>query len=247
MNFEYYFTKDYTGAPFHHFGLGHILAMGTLLAIVLLLGIFGKQWSQETRDRVRIFFAVSLAIIESTWHIWSIYYGIWSIQTNLPLHVCSVFTWASVIMLFTKNQYIFEMTFFLGFGGAIPALITPDAGMYGFPHFRAFQTFGDHGGIIIAVMFMILVEGYRPWPKSFIRLFIFSNIYLPVVFVINQLIGSNYIFLAHKPEFPSIIDYLSEWPWYILQLELIGITVAAILYIPFLVKDLAASKRKRES
>jgi len=63
------------------------------------------------------------------------------------------------------------------------------------------------------------------------------NIYMLVVFFINQFIGSNYMFIAHKPETASLLDMLPEWPWYIIYLELIGLLTCLILYIPFMVKD----------
>ena len=63
------------------------------------------------------------------------------------------------------------------------------------------------------------------------------NLYLLVVFFINQAIGSNYMFVAHKPETASLLDVLPDWPWYILWLEAIGLATCLILYLPFVFKD----------
>lgn len=57
------------------------------------------------------------------------------------------------------------------------------------------------------------------------------------VFVVNLLIGSNYLFIAHKPPTASLLDLLPEWPWYILWIEVIGVATGLILYLPFAIQD----------
>lgn len=38
-------------------------------------------------------------------------------------------------------------------------MLTPDAGLYGFPHVRFFQIFISHGSIVAAAVYMTAVEG----------------------------------------------------------------------------------------
>jgi hypothetical integral membrane protein (TIGR02206 family) len=63
------------------------------------------------------------------------------------------------------------------------------------------------------------------------------NLYAFIIFFFNRAIGSNYLFIAHKPLTPTLIDALPAWPWYILYLELIGVLVILLLYLPFAIKD----------
>jgi uncharacterized membrane protein YwaF len=37
--------------------------------------------------------------------------------------------------------------------------------------------------------------------------------------LVNWAIGSNYMFIARKPDTPSLIDVLGPWPLYIIWLE----------------------------
>lgn len=232
-----YFTPDYTGAPFVLFNAPHLAALGVIFLIALSFVFARKLWNENTRRNFRYFLAGWLVVWELSWHVWNLAYGTWTIQTMLPLHLCSVFVWLSVYMLIKKNYPIFEIAYFLGIGGALQALLTPDAAQYGFPHFRAFQTFASHGGIVLAGLYMTIVEGYRPTLKSFKRVIIWTNIYMVFVFILNLAIGSNYLFIGHKPEFPTLIDMLAPWPWYILQLEVIAFVILGVMYIPFLIKD----------
>jgi len=141
-------------------------------------------------------------------------------------------------MLLTKNTLIYEFAYLLGIAGALQALLTPDVGIYGFPHFRFFQSLTSHGAIITAALFMTLAEGYRPTWASLKRVVIGSNLYMVAVFILNFIIGSNYMFIAHKPDTASLLDVLPPWPWYIAIVELLGLAFIIAFYAPFAIKDL---------
>src|SRR5512144_1767237 len=115
--------------------------------------------------------------------------------------------------------------YFMGIAGAIQALATPDLGMYGFPHFRFFQTFISHGLIVTSAIYMTVVEGFRPTWKSLLRVAVWMNIYMVVVFFINRAIGSNYLMINAKPNTPSLLDLMPPWPIYILYMEALGVVM----------------------
>jgi len=156
---------------------------------------------------------------------------------GLGLQLCSVLVWVGALMLVTKNYRIYEFMYLMGIGGAIQALATPDLGIYGFPHFRFFQTFISHGLIVTSAIYMTVAEGYRPTWKSIWRVALWMNIYLIPIYFLNNAIGSNYLMINHKPETASLLDLLPAWPIYILYMEAIGLVTVLILYIPFAIKD----------
>lgn len=84
---------------------------------------------------------------------------------------------------------------------------------------------------------MTVVEGYRPQWMSLVRVAVAGNIYMAFVGLVNWLLGSNYMFIARKPDTPSLIDALGPWPWYILGLEAMGAIVLLSLYLPFALSD----------
>ncbi len=233
---DQFFAKDFTGGDFAFMGTAHLIALFSIVLFNIYLLRF-KAKSENARSKVRWTMAIMLWANEVGFHIWNASVGQWNIQTMIPLHVCSVLVWLGGVMLVTKNYTIYEFAYFMGIGGALQALLTPDLGIYGFPHYRFFQTFISHGLIVTSAIYMTTVEGFRPTWKSFGRVFIGMNIYLVIVFFINQAIGSNYMFVAHKPETASLLDMLPAWPWYILWLEAIGMLTCLILYVPFIIKD----------
>ena len=236
MDLGQYFVKDYTGSGFILFGTVHLVTLLVIVLFILFLMRF-KGASEETRLKVRWSLAIVLWLVEGSWHIWNIAIGTWTIQTMLPLHMCSVLIWLTGFMLIFKKYSIYEFVYFLGIGGALQALLTPDVGIYGFPHFRYIQTFMSHGLLVSSGIYMTVVEGFRPTWKSILRIFVIANIYMVVVFFINSVIGSNYLLINGKPPMATVIDLLPAWPWYIPWLEFIALVTCLLLYIPFIIKD----------
>ena len=242
-----FFAKDYTGGAFQLFGTAHLVALGIVILAILLIVIFGKRANEKTRKTIRYTLAAILIVDEIGWHVWNSANGTWTIQTMLPLHLCSVFVFLSAFMLVTRNYTIYEFAYFLGIAGASQALLTPDAGIYGFPHYRFFQVMLSNGCIMAAALYMTFVEGYRPTWKSLKKVLIGANIYMMAVFFFNLAIGSNYLFIAHKPGTASLIDLMPAWPWYILVIELLGMAVSLLLYLPFAISDWRGKKVKVEA
>lgn len=231
------FAKDYTGAPFQLFGIAHLIALGIVLLVNLAIVSTRKKFSKRGKRTVRYGLAAILLLNEAAWHAWNYFTGQWTIQTMLPLHLCSVLVFVSAYMLVTSSYPVYEFVYFLGIGGATQALLTPDAGIYGFPHFRFFQVIISHGAIVTAAIYMTFVDGYRPYRASLGRVALWGNIYMVVVGLINWVLGSNYLFIARKPDTPSLIDLLGPWPWYILSLELVALVLCLLLYLPYLIRD----------
>lgn len=233
---DQFFAADYSGPAFEFLGTAHIAA----LAFLVLLNIFLLRYryaDDSTKGAVRWLLALILLGNEVAWHYWNYAVGRWTIQSMLPLHLCSLLVWTGALMLLTKSYRIYEFMYFMGIGGAIQALATPDLGIYGFPHFRFFQTFLSHGLIITSAIYITVVEGFRPTWKSILRVAIWMNVYAAVVYFINIAIGSNYLMINYKPDTPSLLDLLPEWPVYILYMELIGIVTVLLLYLPFVIND----------
>jgi len=149
-------------------------------------------------------------------------------------------------MLLRMHNGIYEFAYLIGIAGALQALLTPDLGIYDFPHFRYYQTFISHGLLVTAAVYMTVVEGLRPYPRSLRNIALWGNVYMIGVTLLNFAIGSNYLFTAHKPPTASLLDLLPPWPWYIAIIELLALVFVCLFYSPFWIKDLV-SRGKRSS
>lgn len=239
-----YFSYAYDGAAFIQFGTTHIITLAVIALITIILVLYPS--SARQRRRICRSIAVILLINELAWHTWHVYYGLWSIQTMLPLHLCNLLVFISAFSLLTKNQTGYEFLYFLGITGAAQVLITPGLGAWGFPHFLYLQTFISHGGIVISAVYLTAAEKMRP--RSWVSLgqvIVTALLYGGIIFFINPLLESNYLFLAYKPAAATLLDYLGPWPWYVLPIIGIGIVQAVLLYLPFAWLDHQENLKKR--
>ena len=159
----------------------------------------------------------------------------------LPLQLCD---WACSLLSspLTGNQRWLEVAYFWGIGGTLQAIITPNL-RFGFPDLRFISFFVAHSGIIIGVIFLMLIYGFRPCPMGILRTFAWTELYFVVAFTTDLCTGGNYGFLLHKPEAFSLLSYLSDWrPLYLIEFHLLAWFFFCILYAPFAVFDLAGRR-----
>ncbi|MEJ2664365.1 MAG: TIGR02206 family membrane protein [Spirochaetia bacterium] len=242
-----YFDPNYLAGKFEIFSLPHIIALLIVAALNVGMVLVLKKVDSKKVNR---YFCYVLSFIllaqELSLNIWSLCIGTWSVGHNLPLHLCGLAVVLSPIMLIRKKKLLYELFYFWGMGGAIQSILTPDNG-YAFPHYRMIQTFVSHGAIIMAVIYMTFVEGYRPTWKSVGKTIVITNIYMGIIAVFNLLVNGNYLYICAPPEIPTIIDVLVEifgpWPWYIFGLEILGIISLVVYYSPFAIKDLITRLR----
>ncbi|QHS22065.1 TIGR02206 family membrane protein [Virgibacillus sp. MSP4-1] len=230
-----YFSYENPGDPFSLFSASHLIMLGIGVLFVITFVVFGKYIRNHSllHTWVRYILIAVLLLSEATLNLWYLTAGEWDVRETLPLQLCSLSLLMSMVMLVTRSEKWFEIVYFLGIGGALQALMTPEL-FYDFPHYRYFHFFIAHIFIILASIYMIVVEKKRVTIHSVWRTMLVLNGIAVVIFFFNRWIGANYMFLAHKPANPSLLDYLPEFPWYILWLEIIAAFIFLLLYLPFL-------------
>lgn len=214
----------------------HIITIIFILCLISSLFVF-KYQLKRYRNIIRITVGSLLILSRISLDVWYIKTGLWDVLYSLPLELCSIASLITAVMLLTKSYRLFEVFYFIAIGGAIQAILTPNLN-YGFPQFRFWQFFLDHFLLILAPLLMIVLFNYRLTIKSVWKAFITINVIALVVFIINLLLPANYMFLLHKPTTVSILDYLGSYPWYLLSLEGITLSIFFILYLPFMKKSL---------
>jgi hypothetical integral membrane protein (TIGR02206 family) len=233
------FALDYPDHPFVFFSIEHWLTLTILLAIYLALWYFRSWFINPHIDlRTRWIIAIALIAQELSLNIWHLSIGDWDAGSTLPLHLCGVGIVLAAFLMINRSYLLYELVYFWGLGGAIQALLTPDIGIYSFPHYRFFQFFASHGLLIFASLYMTWIGGMRPTHKSIWKVMGITNIYLVFIAGFNVLVDGNYLFICYKPENGSIMDVMGPWPWYILVLEGVALVSFYLYYLPFALNDL---------
>jgi hypothetical integral membrane protein (TIGR02206 family) len=104
---------------------------------------------------------------------------------------------------------------------------------------RFISFFVAHSGIIIGIVFLMLIYGFRPRGIGILRTFAWTEFYFVVAFATDLLTGENYGFLLHKPEAASLLNFLSDSrPLYLLEFHGLAFLFFCALYSPFAIVDL---------
>ena len=72
----------------------------------------------------------------------------------------------------------------------------------------------------------------KPRKGSWWRIFLWSQLLLPIIVCINWVLNANYMYLWIKPIAKNPFLF-GEWPWYILGIELVALLHFFIVYLPF--------------
>jgi len=233
------FALNYPGHGFVFFSASHLVALSILLMLYVALWSLRKWFAQPQIDQhARWILAALLLLQELSLNIWRLSNGSWEAGASLPLHLCGLAIVLAAFALVKHSYLLYELVYFWGLGGAIQALLTPDIGPYGYPHYRFFQFFVSHGTLILAALYMTWVGGMRPRHRSIWKVFGITNLYLVFMAGFNWLTHGNYLFICHKPVNGSIMDMMGPWPWYILVLEGVAVVSYYIYYAPFAIIDL---------
>lgn len=229
---------DSGASTFVPFGLQHWLATGITLVIAVLVPVLlRRQASPRGQETARKVIAVCMFVDIGLGPVLSAgIYGL-PLAQHLPLQLCGMSVTLGAFMLWLRSYRLYEVLYFWGTGGALVALLTPDVAQ-AFPHPLFLRFFLSHGLAFLAVMFATLVMGFRPRARSLLVVMPATAAYALLIYPVNLLLGSNYLFLLAKPAQPSPLDLFGPWPWYIPGFVVMVAVALLLLYAPFAVYDM---------
>lgn len=233
---------------FHAFGLSHLFVILLTISVPFVLALIVHRAKSPRLERsIRITIAALLLINYIAYVFVARNFGVDHWYKLLPLQLCD---WAMIVIivaLWTGNRRWLEVAYFWGIGGTLQAIITPNL-QFGFPDLRFISFFVAHSGIIIGIVFLMLIYGFRPRAIGIVRTFAWTEVYFVVAFTVDLLTGENYGFLLHKPEAASLLSFLSGWrPLYLLEFQVLAFVFFTLLYAPFAIVDLARGKSLRNA
>jgi hypothetical integral membrane protein (TIGR02206 family) len=248
------------GSPvreFRSWTVGHLVPLAIIVAASIGLALAARRTGSF--DRFALVMTLCMWANELLYQLWFFFPARgWAAPTALMLQMCGLSLLLIPVMLFSEKprprQFLFDLLYFWGIGGAIQALIAPDIGTSGFPALRYFSFFISHGLIIASTALMAAAGGVRLTFRSFVRALVVTNLLLLPVYGIDQALrlippydAGNYFVLGYPPPTGSMVDVFVEMfgpaPRYFVGLELMGIAVFLVLYLPWPIARRLASKR----
>ena len=204
---------------------------GITLAFIIVFLFLGRWANSENREKLAKFIGVVLIIRTIGIHFYWDYLEIWKIESSLPLHLCGLSAILSGIVIFWRKQWAYECLYFWGLPGAFHSLMTPEFTI-GTDGLLFYEYYLSHGGIILSAIYLTWILNMRPRRGSWWKVFLGSQLLVPIIGFINWTLDANYMYLCLKPiaKNPFLIG---EWPWYFLGMECAAILHFFIIYLPF--------------
>lgn len=221
--------------PFHPFTQEHFLALGVGAAAAAVFLFAGKRGGDSRRRATAVLALVNLCVYPLSLGAWLSLEVEKSWDNLLPFHLCDLAAITAGLALITKRPLLCSLTYFWGLAATIQGIITP-AITVGFPAPPFVMFFVHHFAVVIAALYLPVVEGWRPkrplW-KGPLEAYGWAVVYLIFAMTVNRLLGSNFAFASHPPANPSLIDQLGPWPWYLLSMQGIAVFFFFLVALPF--------------
>ncbi|MEE9439312.1 MAG: TIGR02206 family membrane protein [Saprospiraceae bacterium] len=215
---ESFYTDTNNFVPYN---LEHFICVFVILILGWFFLYFGKyKWNKKKRWKYPILLSCAVYFTQLFKVFFRMYLGNFDHTVDLPLHLCNMLPLFMIIALFLKSRLLLSIIFFWILAGTVQSNITPDLKNV-LPHYEAIRYWVVHMWLPILAVYTTYVLGFRYTYKDALRSAICLNVIAAIVYPINLLLGSNYLYLMAKPNADTIYNYLGPWPWYIISLELV--------------------------
>lgn len=229
------------------FGPVHLAWVGTGLVIVALLILWYRRLSTDQRMQFQRW-AVRLLVAGYfiRW-IWAALIGHYSVVQMLPLHLCNISVIVEYAAVRTGRITLKEFSCCCSLPAAIASLVTPGMGAYPLLHYYYLQFALAHLTLILLPLVWILVDGYRPDIRRFPHCFGILAFFAAIAFTVNQLIGSNYMFLSYAPADTPLLFFEKQWgnPGYLVPTLGLILAIWILFYLPWVAYDLWQRSRTK--
>jgi hypothetical integral membrane protein (TIGR02206 family) len=239
----------------------HLVPLALLLAAWIALPLVVRR-ANDPRLNARV--AVALTLIlwvdEIVYQVYWFGIGAWSTPAALMLQMCGLSILLIPVMFATGSgrarRFLFEILYFWGLGGAVQALFAPDIGFHGFPEMKYLGYFVSHGTIILSMLFAVAAYRIQLTWKSLVRVVVVTNLAVAAAYGVDQLLRlippyepGNYFVMGYPVPQGSVVDLFAAWfgpsPRYLVGLELMGMVVFCLLWLPYPIARLV--RRRREA
>lgn len=225
--------------------MAHVLTMLFIVFVSIALPMTMRRAGPGNIERSVAAGLAAALVAHELFKIWvAVYVYRLPLVQHLPLHLCGVATFLVAYVLVRRSYSAFEIGYFWGLGGTVQAVLTPDL-QNGFPSLIFVSFFLGHGLVILGVVYATIVYRFAPTLHSVAKTVTVTLAYMALVALLNIALGTNYLYLRHKPEQASLMDYLGPWPWYILALVALGVMSCLVYYAPFGLLAWLSKRRKR--
>lgn len=216
---------------FQIFGFTHLSILCAILLLAAVLAGIQRHLPPGTRV-LRLGFATALLADTLWWDGFLAWHRQLTFPAHLPLELCDLTLYLTLIALFTLSPVIYEVVYYFALAGTAMALLTPDL-WEPFPSLSTVQFFVAHGLVVAGALYVVWSRLARPRRGSVLRAMLALNAWAVFDGAFDWFFHTNYMYLRVKPAHASLLDVLGPWPWYIVFTEGVALFLFLLLYLPF--------------
>jgi hypothetical integral membrane protein (TIGR02206 family) len=201
---------------FEPYGASHAVAAAVgLVGAVGVVALGRRLRGRPEEQRARRGFALLILVFTIPLQVRQWLPGEFDLATSIPLQVCDLSWLVAVHALWTRSRRTSALLYYWGLTLTLQAVVTPTLGA-DFPDPEYVMFWGMHLMTIWAALLVTFGLGLRPDWRGFGFSVRCTLAWLVVVMVFNAVSGTNYGYLARKPDVASALDLLGPWPTYVL-------------------------------
>jgi len=221
------------------FGTTHLLTLAIIFAVSFGFSFFMRdKYSLESFASFEKILGFTLILNELLKPLYLIALGDYKWTNTVPLHACHISSYTAGLFLLTREQRFFDFAYFWGLGGGTMALLTPDV-EFTFPDLDFMTLFFGHGLLFFSLIYIVIVIKQKVTFGSLVNALKYSLILLPIMYVLNVLIGgepgyeANLWYLMKAPAGESLMSLFPAPPWHVFPVFPLVALIFYMLYLPF--------------
>jgi hypothetical integral membrane protein (TIGR02206 family) len=213
------------------FGPSHLAALAAVALGCALLVALVRRWPRLALG-LRLLLALGLVALVGYEIAVGVREGWVGWKTLLPLELCDAALLLAVAGLLAPRRWLAEIVYFWAGAGSLLAMLTPEL-HWDFPRWEFVVFFGLHGLVIAAAMLLVFGLGLWPRPGAPLRLLGITAAWASLAGLVNLALGTNFMYLRHKPSVVTLLDWMGPWPIYILSSAVLAYLLFELLSLPF--------------
>jgi len=233
---SYFFTYDSdlpAGVGFAIFSRAHIAWLIFAAAGVTAYLLYFRKIGKARQKKQVLAVGILLVSLEVLRILYLIACGHLSVY-ELPLHLCSLAGYLSLIHACTEWDWLGQTLFAACLPGTAMALVFPDWGMYPAISFISIHGFVFHSLIVLYVLAQLLRGAVKPRITALWKVFVFFCVVVPPIYLFDKATGANYMFV-NDPSPGSPLSWLAGFmgnPGYLAGYAVLAAAIMAAMYIP---------------
>lgn len=199
---------------FQLYDISHMCAILFIGAFQFVVWKIPKQYQHH----LRLGLAAGLGVIEIVYIVTLVVSGDAPIFSYVPLHISQMNAYLMIATLIRPNMFMSTLIYYWAIWPSLLAVFFPEVS-HPFPHIRFFEFFVGYAFLLGSVVYLIRFETVSSSSIHMWRMFGLFVLYGVLVWVVNALFGTNYMFLNQHPS-RGQMSFLPQPPWHIPLLAL---------------------------